>query len=407
MLVLRYGIDSSVGLEFAEGVVPQQCGNPRGEPVPDLAAAVVAALEAPLDFPPLRQSTTLEDRVVLSLGRGVPRAAEVTAGVVRLLIEAGVTPDGIGVMRTEPDVEAKADDPRRLLKEPLAEQIRLRTHDAADPLEMAYLAANEAGQPVLLSRSLTDADLILPIGCCQAPGTPGYFGIHSSIFPTFSDEATQARFRERELNGKGQVRRELKQEVDQVAWLLGVNFTIQVVPGAGEEVLHVVAGQSDTVQRQCRALYQAAWTGTVASRASLVVATIAGGPVQQTWENFGCALARASRILEDGGAVAVCCDLAAATGPAIQRMAGARSRESAMRRIVRDHPVDAVPAARLAEALDRGRVYLLSRLDPALVEQLDMTPIEGQNELNRLVHHHASCTILSNAPHAVMTVENE
>ena len=76
-----------------------------------------------------------------------------------------------------------------------------------------------------------------------------------------------------------------------------------------------------------------------------------------------------------------------------------------MRMIRREGPSDAVPAAQIAAALDQDKVYLLSRLDPSLVEELDMIPLGSPDELARLTRQHPSCTLLSNAPHAVVSVE--
>jgi nickel-dependent lactate racemase len=398
----------SVCLEFANGAQPQQCGMPRGEPLTDMAGAVSTALESPLGYPPLRQTATPGDRVVLSVGRGVPQVAQVTAAVVDSLMAAGVEPDGISVLRTEADLDAGGENPCRLLQGVAGQRIRLLTHDPLNRGNLAYLAATDQGEPILLNRLLTDADLVLPIDCLQAERTPGYFGIHSSIFPDLSDQRTQVRFRQlAESAYRGPRRRELAREVDQVAWLLGINFTIQLVPAAGDGVLGVVAGESTAVRRRGRELYRAAWASGVARRTSLVVATIEGGARQQTWENLGRALARATRLAEDGGAVAVCCELAAQPGPALQRLVGARSRQSVLRQIRRECPADALPATQLARALDHGRVYLLSRLDPALVEDLEMVPVGGPEELARLARRNHSCTLLANAAQAIVTVEND
>ena len=57
---------------------------------------------------------------------------------------------------------------------------------------------------------------------------------------------------------------------------------MQLVPAAGDGVLHVLAGASDAVRQRGRELYQAAWACQVARPASLVVAAIEGGPQQQT-----------------------------------------------------------------------------------------------------------------------------
>ncbi len=161
---------------------------------------------------------------------------------------------------------------------------------------------------------LTDADVVLPVGCAQPDRATGYYGIHTILYPEFSDIKTQARFRRHDRFGDNAHHRQLRHEVNHVAWLLGVNFTVQIVPAAGDGILHVLAGQSDAVRRECRELYRAAWTWPVAQRAELVIAAIEGGPPHQTWENLGRVLESAGRLVEDGGAIAVCCELAAAPG---------------------------------------------------------------------------------------------
>jgi nickel-dependent lactate racemase len=408
MAVLRYGTDSSVCLEFAAGVRPTECGIPRGRPLDDPAAAVTDALRNPLDYPPLARSTTPGDRVVLALDRCVPRATEVAAAVIRALVAAGVDPDGISVLRSRADVEADTGDPSRLLPPPVADRITLLKHDPADRSALAYLAATKAGEPILLNRAIHEADLVLPIGCLRSEAAAGYFGIHSAIFPTFADQKAAQRFCwPGLLAADGSCDRRLRDEVDEVAWLLGINFTIQLIPAGGFSVLHVLAGQSEAVRRRSRQLYQAAWSCPVPRQASLVVAAIEGDASQQTWQEFGRALDAAVSVVEDGGSIAVCCDLAEAPGTAIERMVGARSRQAVLRRICQERPPDALPAAQLARALDRGKVYLLSRLDPSLVDALDMIYVATPDELARLARQHQSCILLANAPHAVVSVEEE
>jgi lactate racemase len=412
MSILKYGAGSAVRVELSGGVQPQESATPRGSALSDLGAAVAEALEQPLDYPPLRQSTTPGDRIVLALGQGLPRAAEITAAVIHGLVAAGVGADGISVLRTEADVDTRMPDPCSLLEGALAERVRLMTHDAENRQSLAYLAASASGEPIFLNRLLTDADLVLPIGCLEASRAAGYFGVHSPIFPAFSDLKTQARFRrtagESPDHASGPWHcRELTEEANHVAWLLGINFTVQLVPAGGDDVLHVLAGQGDGVRRRGRELYKQAWTYPAARRASMVVAAIEGSASQQTWEKLGRAVQTASRLAEEGGAIAVCCDLAAAPGPAVQSMQGARSRRTAMRKFISRNLVDLLPAMQLAHALDRHRVYLLSRLDPALVEELDMVPVGGPEELARLARRHASCILLANAQHAIATVENE
>jgi nickel-dependent lactate racemase len=369
--------------------------------------AVAAALEQPLEYPPLAKTTTPGDRVVVALGPELPQVAQITAAIVRALMASGIDPDGITILRNEVDVTAGMDNPLALIPGPSADRIRVVTHDPGNRRNLAYLAATEGGEPILLNRLLTDADVVLPVGCLQRERSAGYFGIHTTIYPEYSDQHTQARFRKRDFfTGNGH-HRELQHEVNHVAWLLGVNFSVQVVPAAGDGVLHVLAGQSDVVRRQCRELYRSAWNRSVAQRAGLVVAAIEGARRQQTWENLGRVLEIASRLAEEGGAIAVCCELATAPGSALQRLRGAPSREEAVRQIRRDNPRDALPALQLARALETHRVYLLSRLDAGLVEDLEMIPIDEPDELVRLARRNSSCLVLANAVHAMVQVENE
>jgi len=406
--VLRHGTDSSVRLELPDDTALAHCGMPRGVPLEDPAAAVVEALAEPLDYPALIRSTTPGDRVVLALDTGVPRVAEIVAAVVRSLADCGVDPDGITVLRTRADADTGVGDPCRLVPEEIKERIALATHDPTTREKLAYLAATEAGEPVLLNRAIHDADLVLPIGCFRSEESAGYFGIFGTLYPTFSDTRTLMRYRSPgTLDLEGRHRRRLLKTVNEVGWLLGVTLTVQVVPGAGNAIQHVLAGACDSVGRQGRQLYDAAWNQSVPRRATLVVAGIEGGPEQQTWRALGQTLSAAARLIEDDGAIVVCCDLATRPGPAVQRLSDAHSRDAALRRIRKDRPDDALPAMQLAQALDRGNVYLLSRLEQSLVEDLDVTPVARPDELARLVRQFESCIVLSNAPHAAVTVEAE
>jgi nickel-dependent lactate racemase len=404
---LRYGTDSSVRLDLRDGALVAECGAPEAKPLDDPAVATAQALAEPLDYPPLSRSTTPADRVVLALGLGVPRAGEIVAGAIRSLVEAGVRPDGLTVLRTEAAAAEQIGDPRPWLADALCGEITLLTHDPKRRGELAYLASTEAGEPVLLNRAIVDADVVLPIGCFQSRHAAGYYGIHSAVFPTFSDERTVQRFRSpSSLDFRGRPKRAPGKVVDEVGWLLGVTLTVQAVPGPGDGILGVLAGEVAAVRRQARRAYDAAWRFAAPRQASLVVAGIEGGSVEQTWENLGRALAAAGALVEDGGAIALCCELEAEPGPAVRQLAATRPRQAAVEWIRRERPADALAATLLARTLDRATVYLLSRLDDSLVEDLDIAPIGEPGEIARLAGRHESCLLLANASRAMVTLKD-
>ena len=148
-------------------------------------------------------------------------------------------------------------------------------------------------------------------------------------------------------------------------------------------------------------MYDAHWRRPVSRRAGLVVAAIDGPPAEQSWENLGRSLEAAGNFVEEEGAIAVCCDLDTPPGPALRHLASDSTRAEALRHVSHHRPVDALPAAQLATALDRNKIYLLSRLDPAAVEALDMIPLDNPEELTRLFRQYSSCTLLPDAQYVV------
>jgi nickel-dependent lactate racemase len=345
---------------------------------------------------------------VLALEPGVPQAAEIVAAIVKYLLAAGLDADSLAVMQTIADVDGGSGDPRRCLPEEVRKRLALHIHDPSQAGQLAYLAATEEGEPVLLNRAIVDADVVLPIGCIGNRRSPDYHGIHGVVYPTFSDRKTLTRFLAPGLlNPRAKRKKDLVKTCNDVGWLLGVNFTIQVIPGAGEDVLQVLAGEVGVVRRRGWELYREAWECSVPRRAALVVAAIEGGKNQQTWHNVGLALSVATSLVEEGGAIAVCCDLATEPGPGLRLLAESDSRQEALRHIHKERPEDALIAAQLADTLDRVTVYLLSGLEEELVERLEIAPLTEPEEVVRLTRRYPSCILLSNAVHARVTSEEE
>jgi nickel-dependent lactate racemase len=392
---LRYGADSSLSFDVATDALLAHCAAPRGEPLVRVGEAVERALAEPLEFPPLAQAALPGDKVVLALGEAVPQAATIIARTVAVLLEAGVSASDVTILRT---IEDAAIDPLAELDPVTRGLVVALTHDPANRGSLSYLAASTAGEPIYINRAIHDADLVITIGSLRVEATPGYFGVPAAVFPTFSDEASQNRFRSLRAD-EPRERRRLRQAVDEVTWLLGLHFTIQVVPGAGDTALHVLAGELDAVFREGSRRCNDAWSYSIPKRANLVVATIEGGAGEQTWNNVARALAAASHAGDRDGAVAICCGLSAPIGPGMQRVAGADDLGAALRDIGRHQPCDAWAAAELVRTLQQRKVYFLSQLDEDLVEDLGMVPLAAE-QLSRLAARYDTCIVLSNAQRA-------
>ena len=67
---------------------------------------------------------------------------------------------------------------------------------------------------------------------------------------------------------------------------------------------------------------------------------------------------------------------------------------------------DTWSAWELVQALDQGPVYLLSDLNPEMVEDLGIAPVGNIVEFARLASRHESCIVLPDAHHVVAAVSS-
>jgi nickel-dependent lactate racemase len=367
-----------------------------GSPLAEPAAAVADALAHPIDFPPFVRALAPGDRVVLAVERDVPQVAAIVEGVMAVLMSAGIEASDVTVLY------ANASSDVGELGEQAGQATRA-VHDPQNRGQLAYLAATPEGEPVYMNRLLCDADVVLPIGSAHLQPR-GEVRLDGGLYPAFSDAKAQQRQPTVLEAGGGKKRHE---ELPDVGWMLGIQCIVQAVPGPGGSLLAILAGDPAAVTRRGQELCEQAWSFSVPRRASLVVAAIEGDASQQTWNHVARAIAAAAEAVSDDGAIAVCCDLQTEPGPAVQTLGQSDDPQQALRRLRKSHPPDLEVAARLARAMQRAKLYLLSNLDQTVVEDLGIAPVASPAEVVRLAGRHKSCILLADAQHAVATPEEE
>jgi nickel-dependent lactate racemase len=366
--------------------------------VADPEAAVVEALAAPLDFPPLAAGIVPGDRVAIAVDREVPCLPEVLRGAVDSLRQAGVEPGDISVV-TE-DVQT-GELCRSAFGETEAPQIVVHAPD--DENNLCLVGTTKRGEPLLVNKVIFDADLVLPIGCARVGAKDAY----DSLFPRFSNLIALEKYRSPGQRESIENRSAKRSEVDEAGWMIGVQMTMQVVPAAGERVAHVVAGEPQAVAQRSEELCREQWLLRSAHRVGLAVATLTGGTHAQTWANVGRALAAAEGVLAEEGAIAICTNLEEQPGHSLGRLVGDPDLDTAARKIFHDHDADSLPAWYLARALQHGPVYFMSQLSSETVEDMGLAPVESIDDLVRLAGRHESFAMLGDAQHAVVTVDDE
>jgi nickel-dependent lactate racemase len=365
----------------------------------DPVMSAVQAWESPLGFPPLADATVPGDHVAIAIDADVPQAASIVRGTVDALLHAGVETEAISIVTTDEGMSQRC---REEFARSGATEVRYVVHDPNDEQLLCLLGSTHHG-PLMVNRTIFDADAVLPIGCARLDD----YGAYDGLFPQLSDSETIERYRVPQPLVTEEERNARQRETREAGRLIGAPLVMRIVPGARETAAHVVAGDAHSVAERSRELCRSQWALDAERRASLVIATVTGGAEAQTWDNIARALAAAERLVEQDGAVVICSNLDQPPGQSLGRLIRADDREAAERRILQDHAADSWAAWELARALERGPVYFLSQLDAETVEDMGIAPVANLEELARLASRHESCIVLADSQHAVATVSGE
>lgn len=370
----------------------------NGDGAIEPASAVVEALALPLDFPPLAAGIVPGDRVAIAVERDVSCLTEVLRGAIESIRQAGIEPADISVVLEDAET---AELCRSVFGDETAPTFVV--HAPADETNLCLVGATKRGEPLLVNRTIFEADLVLPIGCARV----GVKNVYNSLYPRFSDVAALGKYRSPAQRETIANRTAKRSEVDEAGWMIGVQMTVQVVPGAGEKVAHVVAGEPQAVAQRSETLCREQWLLQSERRVGLVVATITGGTLAQTWVNVGRALASVEGLLAEDGAIAICSNLKEKPGHSLGRLIGDPDLDTAPRKVFHDHDADSLTAWYLTRALQRGPVYFMSQLRTELVEDMGLAPVDNVEDLVRLASRHESFAVLNDAQHAVVVVNDE
>jgi nickel-dependent lactate racemase len=369
-------------------------GPPSGQyepPLADLPAAVAAALAQPLDFPPLKQALTPDDRVAIVVNEGLTHVSGLLGAVLRELEQAGVMRSNVTVV-----VPPRAFAPVHDCRGPHAD-LRLEVHNPDDPRRLAYLASTRGGRRIYLNRTVVDADQLIVLGRVRFDPLFGYSGGFSELFPLLSDQATRREFLRRpSLYQAGHARGRAQEEAAEVGNLLGVPFFIQAVETHGDQISHVVAGSAAAVSKQAQK-----WLNRharfAAASADLVVAPLSIDSDCHNLADVAAALETASRVVRPGGRIVVLSRARSELSPGFELLRGAESPEHGLGQAQRQGLADAVSLWQWTCGLQHANVTLLSQLSPEVAEDLFVTPMDHPGQLERLTRQASSMLLIPDA----------
>jgi nickel-dependent lactate racemase len=380
-------------LEVRESNLVGAHRQPEAPPLPDRPAAVAAALERPLGFPSLKRALTPDDNVTVVVDEELQHLGELLTPLLEHIAAAGVAPEAVTILCAPPAAaQGWVDD----LPDEFQE-VRIEVHDPAERRKLSYLATTQRGRRIYLNRTAVDADQLVVLARRGYDPLLGYSGSEGAIYPALSDTATRQEWASHlSMAAADEKSWPVRREAGEVAWLLGAPFMLQVIEGAGEEIVHVLGGLADSGEEGQR-LLNARWRVEVDRPADTVLATLTGDPSRHIFADLARALSAAARVVRPGGRIVLVTEANPPLGKGADTLRQTDDPARALDLIRQHHPDDMAAAFQWANAARQGSLYLLSGLPADTVEELFATPLDHAGEVQRLLAGNGSYLVLPDA----------
>jgi len=279
-------------------------------PCPDVTAEVRRALEHPIGSPPLRELARNARRVVLivdDITRLTPtrqllpplleelNAAGVTDGQITLVI-------ALGTHRPMTAAECRAKYGAEVV-----ERIAIENHDCHDLDRLVDLGTTAQGTPILINRTVYEADCVIGVGSILPHHLCGFAGGAKIIQPGVSGAETTAATHLLSVRQRpyflGEVENRVRAEMEAVAEQAGLTAILNVALNGEGEVVRAVFGDQRQAFRAGVEICQKIYSCRFDSPADIVIAGAFPAEIE-FWQSQK-ALYPADMVAKPGGTIIV------------------------------------------------------------------------------------------------------
>ena len=255
-----------------------------------------------------------------------------------------------------------------------------------DPDDCVRLGVTSRGTPVDITRVVAEADRRICLGNIEYHYFAGYSGGAKAIMPGVSTRAAiqsnHSRMVEADARAGKLAGNPVREDLEEAAAMVGVDFILNVVLDAHKEIIRAVAGDVTAAHRAGCAFLDTLYRKEIPARADIVLVSQGGAPKDLNLYQTQKALDNAKHAVKDGGVVVLIGSCKEGLGEKVfeEWMTSAPTPGSLVERIQREFRLGGHKAAAIALVLEKADIYLVSDLDDDLVRSLFMTPFHTVEE---------------------------
>ena len=361
------------GFEFAQIVTPRTETN-----------LVERAMAAPIGTPRLSQMVQPGQKIVIitsDITRPCP-SAEMLPWVVAELEAAGVNDQditiifGLGTHRGHTEAEQ-----RQLVGDAIFDRF---TCIDSDPDDVVRVGVTRRGTPVEVFKPVLEADFRITLANVEPHYFAGYSGGAKSILPGVCSKATirnnhammvEAGARAGVLEGNP-----VRADIEEGAAMVGIDFILNVVVGH-HTIIEAVAGHVVDAHRYACRLMDYHRSQKIESAADVVLVGSGGHPKDLNLYQAQKALDNAGTIVRLGGIIVWLAECPDGFGSDLfKHWMLEKSTDQMIAEIKADFVLGGHKAAAIAMVLKKAKVFFVSKLDPADVLMMGMTPFDNLDQ---------------------------
>ena len=343
-------------------------------------AEVSRALENPIGTPRIGQIVRPGETVAIvtsDITRPLP-SYKILPLLVEELLQAGIRKQditvvfGLGSHRKQ-----TAEEQKKLVGEQVFAQIKCIDGDDSDCVRYGYTSRST---PVDIVRAVAEADRRICLGNIEYHYFAGYSGGAKAIMPGVSTRDAIQHNHSRMVEAAAAAGRlegnPVREDIEEAARMVGVDFIVNVVLNEHKEIVHAVAGDVVQAHREgCRYLDRL-YGKPIAERADIVVVSQGGAPKDLNLYQTQKALDNAKHAVNKGGVIILVGSCKEGLGEEVfeEWMTKSPDAHSMIDRIQVDFQLGGHKAAAIAMVLEEAQIYLVSELDADFVKQIFLTP---------------------------------
>lgn len=355
---------------------------------------VVASLESPVGFEPLRRALTPDDRITLCVDTKLPCLPELLSGILEHLQSANIDLKNVTLLLAPPARnQGFIDD----LPDELSD-VRVEIHDPNDEKKHAYLASTQTGRRVYLNRTLQESDFVIVLSGRHFDPVYGITGGLHYLYPTFSNAATLNEFVGRLPVEKALDAKMGQADAEEIAWLVGTPFFVQVVAASENQIAKVSSGLVNSLSSS-QADYVATWQEKCTKQANLVIVNAAG-----EMEDLANALGNAAKVVSNKGEIVLLAELPKFMDDAFLAIQKCIDQLKAAELLRKEKFEGATGALLWSLASKLAHLSVGPDWPKKLAVELFATAVSSQEELQQKINDAKSVIIINNAQLALITV---